>query len=508
MTDKLLLTALALIASVSPLLTLTWLWQVKEWRFDRLREHLRSEGCGRQLFGAARPAVVLVFALVMTADPRPLWLAGTLGLLAALTPAQALLRRQRRPVWTQKAVVLAACAALFDLALAAALLARSELLLPLLPLLQPLPLLLAWAAFLPVDSHLKRKRMRQAQALRAAFADLTVVGVTGSVGKTTVKELLACALHGQDVLATPAHVNSEMGVANWMLKELSPRKANPPRALIVEMGAYRTGEIARLCAIAQPTMGVVTFVGKQHIALFGSEEALCRAKGELIESLSKEGTAFLNADNEACMALAQRAACKVVTAGTGGPADIEAFDIEETPTGIAFRIGETRFSVPLHGTHNVVNVLLSLAVARSLGMKDADTARALASYRPPKHTFSVRSCGQGITVLDDTHNASPASFKAAIAWARSRPAKHKVLLTSGLMELGAAQDGIHTELGGTAAGVFDRVIFLHRRNAKAFEKGYGPAVEQYSAGTAKIGADTLLACVGRMPAAAIQRLLP
>jgi len=267
------------------------------------------------------------------------------------------------------------------------------------------------------------------------------------------------------------------------------------------------GEIALLCSIVQPTIGVVTYVGSQHIALFGSQEALCRAKGELIAMLPGTGHAFLNADNARCSALAARAQCPVTTVGTGGRADIEAFEVEETTRGIRFRVEDTTYDVPIHGTHNVTNVLLAIAVAQSLGRAPQEIALRLQSFKPPAHTFDVRTeCD--VTILDDTHNASPASFEAAIQWARSQPAEQRVLLTSGLIELGEEQDRTHMELGTMAAPVFDRVIFLSGQSAKPFRSGFGREVELLSGRTTPVPPSALLVCIGRMSEETVRRLLP
>lgn len=500
---------LALLASLSPLLTLTWLWQLKEWRIDRLREHLRSEGCFRQLLGVLRPlAVLLLFLLGMIIPPlREYWHLAALLVLAILGMTQFILRRQRVPVWTQKAKVLFASALILSAAIALTWQISYPVLLVILPLIQAWILGIAWILFLPLDSHLKSRRMRRARTLRNTFPDLTVIGITGSAGKTTLKELLACILSTRTVLSTPAYVNSEMGVANWMLAQLIHLTDTPPEILIVEMGAYRKGEIARLCDIAQPTMGALTFIGKQHMALFGSQEALSAAKAELLESLPADGKAFINADNEASVAVAHKAQCPVIRVGTGGQADIEAFDIEETPSGIAFRENDTRFTVPLHGTHNVTNVLLAIAIARELGMRDTDIARALTTYVPPSHTFSVRT-EKGVQILDDTHNASPASFKAAIAWARMQPSSQKVLITTGLIELGQEQDHIHTELGEMAQKTFDRVIFMNARSGRFFEKGFGKPIEIFTPALSPLQEQSLLVCIGRVPARALTHVLP
>ena len=500
-----LLALIVIIASVSPLCTLAALWQVKEWRTDRLREHLRSEGILRQLFGVTRPALLALTGGVYVVGvlPEHLWPLTPLLLFVAANALQFVLHRQREPVWTQKAIALCVTSMLL---IGISALETSPQHLPVLPLLTPAFLLVAWMLWHPVDALLKWRVMRAARSVRSQRTDLMVIGITGSVGKSTTKELLAHILGKEKTLATPAHVNTEMGVSQWLCKVL-PTNQNID-TLIVEMGAYRPGEIALLCSIVQPQFGVLTFIGTQHIGLFGSQEALSQAKGELFAALPPEGRAFLNSDCSLCTALKNRAPCPVTLVGTGGPVDVEAFEIEETPNGIRFRVGTTQFSVPLHGTHNVTNTLLAIAVARTLEMKDEEIAARLRTFTPMQHTFSVRE-ERGITILDDTHNASPASFQAALGWARGQPATHKILLTSGMIELGEAQDRIHQELGEQAASIVERVIFLNRTTAQSFAHGYGKPVEIYNAKeTARIPEQSLLLCIGRMGEAMIESLLP
>jgi UDP-N-acetylmuramoyl-tripeptide--D-alanyl-D-alanine ligase len=197
----------------------------------------------------------------------------------------------------------------------------------------------------------------------------------------------------------------------------------------------------------------------------------------------------------------------VTLVGTGGVSDFEATDIEEVPTGISFRADGTRFVIPLHGTHNVSNALLAIAVARHLGMSLQAIAKRLLTFAPPSRTFQVRR-EHGVTILDDTHNSSAASFKAAIAWARNQPFSQKTLISSGLIELGEEQERTHMELGGVAAPVFQRAIFLNARSGHEFAEGFGKPVEVFSKKTRHVPSGSLLVCVGRMAAKTIERLLP
>jgi UDP-N-acetylmuramoyl-tripeptide--D-alanyl-D-alanine ligase len=547
-TVQLFTALLVIVASLSPLLTFAHLWQVKEWRLDRLADHLRSEGFLRQIFGVVRVPIVALCLALAAADIISVWMGtqATLWILTALTILQVQLRRQPTPIWTSKARVLVV-ASLAMTVVAAILLSARETpaiaaLLAILPLVQPMILVLARAAFSPLDRSLKRRILRQATALRIAHPELTVIGITGSVGKTTAKELIACAI-GDQGMATPAYVNTELGVAKWLIERSAisdqrsakrrgtsassgnarernatryPLSASlpqpsaekpPPKIFIIEMGAYRRGEIALLCSIAKPQIGVLTFIGTQHIALFGSQDDLLAAKGELLAALPRDGHAFLNVDSALTASLQSTAPCPVTTVSTGGRSDLEAFDIEETARGIRFRAGNTVFSLPLHGTHNVCNVLLAIGVAEHLGVQREVIAERLTRFRPLQGTFSVEDA-RGVTVLNDTHNASPESASAAIQWAETQSATPKVLLLSGIIEQGQATESVHRELGVISTHVFDRAIILNKKFAQLFAQGCGKNVEILSSTTAGVSPGSLLVCIGRMPRSAIERMLP
>lgn len=475
-------------------------------------EHLRRESFWGQIFGILRPLIVVVSLglLLVPGMPVSQWSRVAVGLLALLTLIRILLKKQPRPKWTEKAIVIVASALLLDLGFLVFLSVLHPVFFwftaPVLPVVQFPFLLLAWLLWKPVDVLLKNQVLHKARVARALREDLMVIGVTGSVGKTTAKELLACVLKPLHAIATPAYVNSEMGVAKWLLQVLAPT-AKQAHILIVEMGAYRGGEIALLCKIAQPQMSVVTYVGSQHVALFGSEEKLWNAKAEIVRALPKTGHVFLNGDNEGARKMKEIAPCPAITVGTGGSADVEAHGIEETSKGIRFNVGSQSFETALHGTHNVTNILLAIAVARQLGMKDADIAKELRSFTPPKQTFGVRT-EHGVTILDDTHNSSFPSVKATIGWAKGQPFDKKTLVMAGLIEMGEETERAHRELGAQAKGVFERVIFLNSDLAPFFAAGYGRAPEMMKPDTPKIAPGSLLCCCGRMSPTLITRLLP
>ena len=515
---RILLCILVFLAGLSPLLTFTRLFQVKEWRWDRLREHLRREGWFRQLFGLVRPMVVatgiITFFILQVFETTKeyAWIAlwSSAGLLAWFTLFRFVVGRQIRPVWTKKAMLECFLSSLLYATALRVLGIWFEnpfvlVALTVLPLVIFLFVFFAWLLLKPLDRLLKRRILARARAVRSKLKNLAVIGITGSVGKTTTKELLAHILSDREILATPAHVNTEMGVADLMIKKLT----DAAQIFIVEMGAYRRGEIKLLCSLVQPHIGIITYIGRQHLGLFGSQEDLCHAKGELFEALPPEGHAFLNADVTFCEHLMSRAPCPVQTVGTGGHATHEAFDIQEHPDGISFTLRGTPFKVPILGTHQVTNVLLAVAAAETLGVPFVESAKRLATFEAPAQTFERKEGASGQVLLDDTHNASPESFRAAIEWARMNSAKKKILITSGLLELGKGEGGIHQELGLLARDVFQEVLFLNKKCVRNFEQGYGHPVriapkKKFSLAVEK---DMLIVCVGRMPETIIERLL-
>lgn len=556
---KIILLCLTLLAACSPVFTLARLWQVKEWRWDRLLEHLRRDGVVTQLYGVIRPYVLIMgtVASVPLLFSRPYtihqvgdwgWdvpfdmselVAMILGVLTLLFLVQLARRRQPVPVWTTKTAILV-CITLVLLQLAAIwiLTSNENTLVPgiggraffpswfpmewnsfgtprrlfgllLLPYLAPLFLTMAWGIFWPVDRLMKKRIMQRAKALRNAHPDWIVIGVTGSVGKTTTKELLACVLQDLNPIVTPAYVNSEIGVAQWLIRALGSANYSLPNTtsvVIAELGAYKKGEIALMCSYLQPTMGVVTAVSEQHVALFGSLQNVFEAKSELIKALPQNGHAFLNGDNELARKMKDLSVAPVTIVGTGGNADIEAFDIEETGTGIRFRAWNVVFEIPFYGTHNVTNILLALSVGVELGVEPLRMREHLKKFSPPSKTFSVRS-ENGVRILDDTHNSSAASIKAAIAWAKNQPEQKKTLLMAGLIEMGELQAPAERELGSLASQVFDRIVVVDSMSAKHMKEG-GAAVEKLAVNTLSLQQGALLVCVGRIAPSVIHRLIP
>lgn len=511
-----LLPSLALIGALSPLLTFTRLLQQKEWRWDRLAEHLRREGFLTQIFGRMRPLLILpyVLNLVIQIPFTPSYaLSGTLTALATTTILQIGLRKQRSPIWTHKAILTTAIAILL---LMATMRSIPVALLPLLPLAAPFFALAALLLLTPLDRFLKFRIMHQARELRTSLTHATVIGIVGSVGKSTTKELLHCILSDHAPLTTPEHVNTEMGVAQWLLSQKQTLREREHPLLIIEMGAYRKGEIALLSSIVQPTIGVVTPLGSDHLALFGSEEAIVEANAELLHALPADAPVFLNADSPACRLLAERCTQPTTIASSSSYGQWHPVEYAETEQGISFlpavppidsSYGTSAFHVALHGKHNAGNAILALAVAAHLGTSPERAREHLKAFRSVAHTFSVRHVND-VLVLDDTYNVSPLSFHAALAWAKGRPERPRVLVTSGLLELGHAEDTHLLALGNEAKHCIERVIFTTPQGRDVFAKGFGGPIELLTASTPPVASGSILLCVGRMAPTLPASLLP
>ena len=258
-----------------------------------------------------------------------------------------------------------------------------------------------------------------AQALLALAAwarpklEAAVVGVTGSVGKTTTKDMIAAACAaGRRTTANERSFNNDQGLPVTILNA-----PDDTEVLVVEMGMRGFGEIARLCEIARPDIGVVTVVGHAHTDLVGGLEGVAEAKGELVEALPASGTAILNADDERVAAMSQRTGASALTFGWTGevfPADVE-LDAAARPHFFAHTPwGRAEVTLPVPGMHMVSNALAALAVAGTVGVDLDDAAAALADVEVSGMRMEVMIAPGGATVVNDAYNANPTSMHAAL----------------------------------------------------------------------------------------------
>ncbi len=297
---------------------------------------------------------------------------------------------------------------------------------------------------------------------RARFPHLQVVGITGSVGKTTTKELVAqvLALHAA-TLKNPGNYNSEIGLPLSLV-----RARGYHRFAVLEMGFYVPGDIALLCHIARPHVGIVTTIDRVHAERAGSLEAIFRGKAELVQSLPPEGVAVLNTDDPWVWPMRRLTQARVVGYGLAPHAQVRASHIETRGLeGIRFRLhAEGRaftVSTPLLGKHAVYNALAATAAARALGIpwETILTALAHAHQLPRLRPFPGP---QGAWILDDAYNAAPRSTLAALDFLAELPGE-RIAVLGDMLELGPYEEEGHVQVGRRAAQVVQYLIAVGPR---------------------------------------------
>jgi len=287
------------------------------------------------------------------------------------------------------------------------------------------------------------------------FMKASIVGVTGSAGKTTTKDMIAAVLaESFSVLATEGNMNNEIGLPLTLLR-LQPGHD----VAVLEMAMRAPGEIAALAETARPDVGVVTNVGYAHIGLLGSQSAIADAKAELVRALPAHGFAVLNGEDPRVRAIERFAPGRSLFYGLSPECSVRAVDVALSEDDTSFAVAldgqavpDVRFTVPVPGRHNVLNGLAALAVGWRLGIEPEAMARGLASFRPSAMRMHFVKASGGFTLIDDTYNANPASVRCAIDAALQHAGQRRVIAILGdMLELGDSAAAGHAELGEYAA---------------------------------------------------------
>lgn len=320
---------------------------------------------------------------------------------------------------------------------------------------------------------------RLARRVVDELPDLAVVGVTGSSGKTSTKDLIAQVLEPDGpTIAPPGSFNNELGHP-WTVLRSDERT----RHLVLELSARGIGHIAGLCEVAPPRIGAVLNVGSAHLGEFGSREAVAQAKGELVEALPSAddgGVAVLNADDPLVAAMAERTRARVVLVGESPAAHVRAEDVEvDDRARPSFRLvapgGQAPVTLPLHGEHHVGNALTAAAVALELGASVADVAARLdAVQRVSARRMEVAETAGGVTVVNDAYNANPESVRAALKSLASmaRGGSGRAWAVLGVMgELGEDEVQAHDEIGRLAVRLNIHRLVVVGEQARAMHQG-------------------------------------
>lgn len=303
--------------------------------------------------------------------------------------------------------------------------------------------------------------------------DIPIVGITGSVGKTTAKEMVAQGLGARyTVWKTPGNQNSQVGVPVTVCG-IEDRHT----AAVVEMGVSMPGEMERIARVVKPTCGVVTTIGTSHIEFMRTRENIMAEKAHMADFLAPGAPLFVNGDNDLLPGLT--GGFTPVTFGLGEHCQWRARDVRETNESVRFLCAapdgrEQEVTLPVVGEHNVRNALAALAVADWLGQSLGETAAALSQYEPPAMRQVVKE-GNGLTVIDDTYNASPDSMRSAIDVLMGRKtAGKRVAALAGMLELGDYSKRGHVETGRYAKEKGVELLVAVGELGKEIAEGYGP----------------------------------
>lgn len=325
---------------------------------------------------------------------------------------------------------------------------------------------------------LKRLYIKRAEWKMRLHPDITVIGITGSYGKTTTKEFCAHILSGAfHVAKTPKNINTEIGVARFILRT----DFRDTDVFIVEMAAYKEGEIKQICDIVRPRIGILTAINEQHLSLFGNIKNTQAAKYELLRSLPKDGLAIVNADNEYCREYLRQLKCRVMTFGTEETYKptllIEKITVNK---GNLIAAGKMEYQgkeyrgeamIPIIGEHNVMNLAPSVIAAVELGMKKEVIGKQLSTISLPHGVLQTYAYGK-TTVLDDSYNSNPDGFKAALNVLSTYPSqKKRIVITRGMIELGDKSEEIHERIGGEIAFCADELVVISPDSAPALRRG-------------------------------------
>jgi len=327
---------------------------------------------------------------------------------------------------------------------------------------------------------LKKRLIKKAKEKINRQTNLTVIGITGSYGKSTVKRFLAHILSSQfRVIVTPGNINTEIGVAQFILKN----EFQTGDILIVEMGAYREGEIKMISDMVKPQIGILTAINEQHLSLFGNIRTTQRTKYELLRSLPASGLAITNSDNFYCREFLPELPCAVAT--FGAEADFQPTclikEIKASRHNLSFTLSlanqDWPFELPIIGEHQVFNLAPCLLVAQHLGLSLETIRKSFSSLSSP---IMIRHYGR-CEIIDDSYNSNPNGFKAALDILSKFPSeKKRIVITRGMLELGEQSEEIHQQIGGEISFMADELVIISPDNSPALQRGQ---VEKYRLNT-------------------------
>jgi len=341
----------------------------------------------------------------------------------------------------------------------------------LLFLVAPVLFLLASTLLYPFEVFIQKVYLLYAARKMKKIKPI-VVGITGSYGKTSTKYILTHLLSGQKkVLATPKSYNTLMGISKAINTSLEKKH----EIFIVEMGAYKIGEIKQICKLVQPQLATITAIGPQHLERFGSLDKIVEAKYEIISSLSPGGKAIFNADDpntELYIKRTKNNKIILISSSNKSKADLCVDQMSGTSRGFVFEIIDNKTdrkyycTTSLLGRHNVTNIMIALAIAIELKVDIAHAIEKIKSLKPIPHRLQLVKTSEGVNILDDAYNSNPLGAKNALDTLAFFEDGKKILVTPGLIELGQSEELENHRIGNYAAKICDLVLLVGEDETK------------------------------------------
>ena len=325
----------------------------------------------------------------------------------------------------------------------------------------------------PVEKAVYAHYMRQAKNKLKNMNNLSVIGITGSYGKTSSKNILNDILNVKyNVCPSPKNFNTP----NGLMLTINNHLDKFTDIMIAEMGAFKEGEIKELCDFVHPKYGILTKIGTAHLESFGSQENIQNGKFELIESLPKDGTGVLNGDDELQVNYKLKNKCNIIWIGIDNKdVDVRAENIKMTHTGTTFDIvfkgdkNKYPFETKLLGKANIYNILAAVALGKHLGIENEQLKLGVKRVKPIEHRLELKKYGD-INIIDDAYNSNPVGSSMALDVLKLMPGK-KIIVTPGMIELGDREYELNMKFGKHIAEVCDEVILVGKEQTKPIYDG-------------------------------------
>ena len=323
----------------------------------------------------------------------------------------------------------------------------------------------------PIENAIKKKYENEARDILDQYDNLIKVGITGSFGKTTTKNVVKDIIGEKYyTLITPASYNTPMGITRTVREHFKPIY----EVFVCEMGADHVGEITYLMDFVKPKYGIVTSIGPQHLNTFGSLENTIKEKMEEIEKLPSDGVGIINVDNEYIRDYKIKNNCKVIKVGINNTdADYVAYDMKYSKDGTSFKVKinnrAVKFNTILLGEHNIMNILCGIALAKELGLTNKEIVSGVNNVKQVEHRLQIKNIN-GFTFIDNAFNSNPVGCKRSLDVLELMPGK-RVIVTPGLIDLGKEENEANYSFGSYMKDKADYVILVGEKNSAYVKKG-------------------------------------